>query len=241
MKVDPLHMQLVRHLHNDRYSNIHNDRSLVNYNRFLTEIKRGVVSRVEQKQQTRQRIIEAAGRGFRKGGFGGIGVDGLAKEAGVTSGAFYVHFDSKSQAFREAVASGLAGLKFGVEYFQSEHGPRWWPEFVRFYLGDKRTCDLSVSCTLQSLSPEVARSDESARMAFELGLLDVANAVVGGPDSPGAPRDLGSAFVALSTLVGAVTLARATSSLDVGEQIANAAERTLLGEHLSNTAVRQVR
>ena len=38
-----------------------------------------MVSRSEQKVQTRQRILEAAGRVFRKGGFDGVGVDGLAK------------------------------------------------------------------------------------------------------------------------------------------------------------------
>jgi AcrR family transcriptional regulator len=68
------------------------------------------VSRSEQKEQTRQRILEAAGRSFRKGGFGGIGVDGLAKEAGLTSGAFYVHFGSKAEAFRESVQQGMADL-----------------------------------------------------------------------------------------------------------------------------------
>ena len=187
------------------------------------------MSRHEQKQQTRQRIADAAGRGFRQGGFGGIGVDGLAKQAGVTSGAFYVHFGSKADAFREAVAQGLAGLKLGVQYFQAEHGPAWWPEFVRFYLSVKRTCDLGDSCTLQSLSPEVARADAASREAFEAGLLDVAQTVVDGPASPAAPRDLGAAFAALSSLVGAVTLARAVSSPALSEQVASAAERLLLG------------
>lgn len=186
------------------------------------------MSRTEQKQQTRQRIVEAAGRGFRKGGFGGVGVDGLAKEAGVTSGAFYVHFGSKSAAFREAVADGMAGLKTGVLYFQSAHGPGWWREFVRFYLGEKRSCDLSDSCTLQSLSPEVARSDESARAVFEAGLLDVAKAVATGPASVSAPADVDAALAALATLVGGVTLARAVSDSALAERIAASVERVLL-------------
>jgi TetR/AcrR family transcriptional regulator, transcriptional repressor for nem operon len=48
----------------------------------------------------RDRLVEAAGRGFRAGGFGVAGVDALAKGAGLTSGAFYAHFDSKAEAFR---------------------------------------------------------------------------------------------------------------------------------------------
>ena len=179
------------------------------------------MSRNEQKLRTRARILDAAGRGFRKGGFGGIGVDGLAKEAGVTSGAFYVHFDSKTQAFTEAVACGMAELSAAVRHVQCEHGPAWWPVFVRFYLGEKRTCDLSESCAMQSMSPEVARSDEQAHAAFEAGLLDVADAIVSGPDSPGAPRDVNAALAAMASLIGAVTLARAVASPHLAERIAS--------------------
>ena len=187
------------------------------------------MSRSEQKVQTRQRILEAAGRVFRKSGYGGIGVDGLAKEAGVTSGAFYVHFDSKAEAFREALKHGMADLRGGVLYFQAEHGRAWWPEFVRFYLSAKRTCDLSEGCTLQSMPAEVARSDQASRAAFETALRDVAQAVVDGPASPSAPRDIASACAALATLVGAVTLARAVDSEAFADQIAAAAEQAVLG------------
>ena len=54
----------------------------------------------------RERLIEAAGRGFPHW-FGGIGVDGLAKAAGLTSGAFYIHFSSKREAFRFAHHEGF--------------------------------------------------------------------------------------------------------------------------------------
>jgi len=187
------------------------------------------VSRSEQKEQTRQRILEAAGRSFRKGGFGGIGVDGLAKEAGLTSGAFYVHFGSKAEAFRESVKQGMTDLRGGILYFQQQHGRAWWPEFVRFYLSAKRTCDLSEGCTLQTMPTEVARSDDASRATFEAGLLDVARAIVNGPASSRAPRDIETACAALSSLVGAVTLARAVGSEAAAAQIAVATERGLLG------------
>lgn len=186
------------------------------------------MSRIEQKMQTRQRILEAAGKGFRRGGFGGVGVDGLAKEAGVTSGAFYVHFDSKASAFRESVVQGMTDLNEGVRQCQIQHGPDWWPVFVRFYLTTRRTCDLSESCALQSLPPEVARSDESSRSAFEAELLKVAATVVSGPASIDAPTDVEAAWVALATLVGAVTMARAVNSPALGKRIAAAAEKSLL-------------
>lgn len=186
------------------------------------------MSRSERKQLTRQRILDAAGRGFRKAGFGGIGVDGLAKEAGVTSGAFYAHFESKAAAFRESVAQGMAELKDGVRHFQGQHGRTWWPEFVSFYLGEKRKCELPESCALQSLASEISRTDPSSRAEFEAELLKVATLIVAGPTSDHAPIDIDGAMAALSILVGAVTLTRAVADPVVGEMIAVAAKQALL-------------
>lgn len=187
------------------------------------------MSKADKKTQTRQRILEAAGRGFRKAGFGGIGVDGLAKEAGVTSGAFYVHFGSKAAAFQEAVQLGMAELKDGVLHFQSVHGSAWWAAFVRFYLGFKRSCDLTESCTLQSLSSEVGRSDSVTREVFETGLREVAEAILSGPRSPALPENLDAALAALASLIGAVTLGRAVGNGPLGDQIAASTGHALLG------------
>jgi TetR/AcrR family transcriptional regulator, transcriptional repressor for nem operon len=193
------------------------------------------MSRLEQKFQTRQRIVEAAGRSFRKGGFCGVGVDGLAKEAGVTSGAFYGHFGSKSDAFHEAVVHGMADLKAGVLHFQHTHGSSWWPEFVKFYLGAKRRCDLAESCALQALSPEVARASPEIREFFEVGFKEVSAAILAGPRSPKAPRDEAGACSALAALVGAVTLARAVGSEQFADGIAASTGAALLGERWEST------
>lgn len=187
-----------------------------------------MVYREEQKKVTRQRIVDAAGRGFRRGGYGGIGVDGLAKEAGMTSGAFYVHFDSKKAAFRETMLQGMAELHDYVLQLQEEHGADWWPEFVVFYLTTKRTCNLSESCALQSLPPEVARLDESLRSEFEKELRAVAKVIAAGPPSPAAPADDESAYAALALLTGAVTMARAVSSKALSQKIADGALHMLL-------------
>lgn len=186
------------------------------------------MSRTAQKLQTRQRILEAAGRGFRSGGFGGVGVDALAKEAGVTSGAFYVHFDSKAAAFRDAVDDGMQEVVSAIAAFQRDHGKEWWPAFVRFYLGTKRQCALPESCALQSLSPEVARADPASRERYQARLQEAVDAIVSGPASKGAPASEAAAWAALATLIGSVTLARAVPDQAFAERIASAAVDALL-------------
>src|SRR6478752_7680018 len=104
------------------------------------------------KDEARSRILNAAGRGFRRLGFGGVGVDGLAKEAGVTSGAFYGHFPSKAEAFKAASVSGLAELREAIEGLRAHDGDAWLENFVDFYMSVRRTCELGDSCALQSLT-----------------------------------------------------------------------------------------
>jgi AcrR family transcriptional regulator len=179
------------------------------------------------KEESRANILRGAGRGFRRAGFGGAGVDGLAKEAGVTSGAFYAHFKSKAAAFREAIIAGLKDLKEGVDDLRKRSGDRWRAEFIDFYLGDRRTCDLADSCALQSLSSEVARADEDARAAYEVELRAIIASVADGLDGrPKARREEATALLAI--LVGGVTLARAVHDGEFSQEIAAAVRKAAL-------------
>lgn len=172
------------------------------------------------KEEARARMIAAAGRGFRRRGFGGIGVDGLAKEADVTSGAFYGHFPSKDAAFKEAIASGIEELRAGIESFQATHGADWAEAFIDFYLGEKRTCELGESCAMQSLSPEVGRSDRDIRAVYQTGMIKVVEQVAKGLREGSLAERRKRAWAFLSILSGGVTIARAVEDGDVAAQIA---------------------
>lgn len=183
--------------------------------------------RAGRKEESKARILESAGRGFRSRGFGGSGVDGLAKDASVTSGAFYAHFKSKAAAFQAAVVSGLDDLRRGVDRTREEMGERWREWFIDFYLGDRRTCDLAESCALQSLSSEVARADDDTRGAYETELAAIIESVAGGLEGkPKARREEATALLAM--LVGGVTLSRAVKDPAMGEEIAAAVRKAAL-------------
>ena len=172
------------------------------------------------KDEARSRILNAAGRGFRRLGFGGIGVDGLAKDAGVTSGAFYGHFPSKAEAFKAAAVAGLVQLREAIEDLRAREGEDWLATFVDFYMSVRRTCDLSESCALQSLTPEVARADHGTRAAYEAELLEVAEAVAQGLPNGSLPARRKAAWAILAMLSGGVSLARSAADPKTGAQIA---------------------
>jgi AcrR family transcriptional regulator len=186
------------------------------------------MTKTSKKEQTRAQILAGAGRAFRSQGFGGAGVDGLAKAAGLTSGAFYAHFKSKAEAFRETVHGGMRELRDAILALRNEDETRWLSKFVDFYLNEKRTCALTESCALQSLSAEVARADADTRAVYEAELRAIVDAVADGVEGKTAKLRREQAIVTLVLLSGGVSLARAVDDPAFSREIARAVRNALL-------------
>src|SRR5215469_17185642 len=86
----------------------------------------------EHKQATRRRIIETAGRRFKRDGIDGSGVATLMADAGLTNGAFYAHFASKDDLVATVVADQLREQREGLTAVAP--GRAGVQEFVRAYL-----------------------------------------------------------------------------------------------------------
>lgn len=168
----------------------------------------------------REKLIAGAGRGFRVGGYGGIGVDGLAKEAGLTSGAFYAHFGSKAEAFTVAVAEGMECLRRGIEQFQETQGENWLGAFVDFYLGPRMEVELNDACALPTFTSDVSRASGETRAAYTDALKQMIELVAKG--LRGKNREA-RAWQIMSVLSGAAGMARAVTEPNVRAAIIEAA------------------
>ncbi|MFV2056434.1 MAG: TetR/AcrR family transcriptional regulator [Thiohalomonadales bacterium] len=174
------------------------------------------------KEQTRQKMLEATVQGFRKHGYAGIGVDGLAKAGGVTSGAFYAHFGSKDGAFKAALTAGLNEVIVAIPEFQAKFGTDWVKAFADYYLGKPHRNDLASSCAMATLTTEVVRfgadihADYEKKMAVIATL--IADGLAGGSDEE--RRDRGWSM--LGILIGGVNIARAMKSNKAAEEVAGA-------------------
>ena len=184
----------------------------------------------DHKEKTRTKMIGSASRCFRAHGYSGIGVDGLAKAAGVTSGAFYSHFGSKEDAFNDAVAEGLDEVIKGIPKFQQEHGADWVIFFAKYYLSKSHRDDLACGCAMATLTPEVVRSGPNVQKAFEKKMLQIAKLVAKGLSGNSEEDRDNRAWAMLSVLIGGINVARAMKSKKTSEIIseatANAAVKT---------------
>lgn len=175
-----------------------------------------------QKEETRRKMVEAASRSFRSYGYSGIGVDGLAKAAGVTSGAFYTHFGSKNAAFGVALEFGLDEVIDAVPKFQSENGTEWVNAFADYYMGKAHRDDLAGGCAMTALSPEVIRSDRGVHKTYEKKMTRITELIASGLAGESSVDRKARAWALLCTLIGGLTVARAVSGTAVADEIAAA-------------------
>lgn len=181
-----------------------------------------------KKELTRQKIISAASKGFRSQGFSGIGVDGIAKEAGVTSGAFYAHLGSKNGAFKAALELGLDEVIDAIPNFQTDFGENWIEEFVNYYLGMKHRKDMENGCAMTSLSPEVARSDIEFRTIYEAKMNKIAELIADGLDGKSKADRTTRSWSLLGVLIGGLTMARAVKSKKIITEISCSIKATAI-------------
>ena len=86
----------------------------------------------ENKHKARAALVDAAGKLFREQGVAATGIDAIARETGQTSGAFYAHFPSKADVFRDAVEAGFARLIGGIKRTgEGGRGARWAGQFAQ--------------------------------------------------------------------------------------------------------------
>ncbi|HRQ22849.1 MAG TPA: helix-turn-helix domain-containing protein, partial [Anaerolineales bacterium] len=69
----------------------------------------------QRSEETRSRIIESAIKLFSARGFNAASVDDICKEAGISKGAFYHHFESKQALFLALLDGWLEIIDNAIE------------------------------------------------------------------------------------------------------------------------------
>jgi AcrR family transcriptional regulator len=179
----------------------------------------------EHKVATRQRIVETSGRRLKKDGIDGSGVATLMADAGLTNGAFYAHFDSKTDLVATVVANELSSQGAYIDGLPA--GMAGVEQIVREYLSAEHRDNPSQGCPSAALLDEISRSDKSTRKAYTVGIVTVIDLIAARVD----PQDpLGARVRTLSAfalMIGTLQVARTVTDRKLSDQ--------LLAEGISNT------
>jgi TetR/AcrR family transcriptional repressor of nem operon len=127
----------------------------------------------EQKQRNRERIVAAAGEGFRARGIDGVGIDELMKTAGMTHGGFYNHFSSKDELALEVLNQGFTDSLGAVDALIGAH-PRSsraaLNAIIDSYLSADHRDHPEHGCASAALAADAGRHGIEAQQQYQRGL-----------------------------------------------------------------------
>ena len=184
----------------------------------------------EHTQKVRQRILDSAGRLFRRHGFHGAAIDEIMADAGLTRGGFYAHFKSKEDLLARVVEGELefaARLRQAREELPGDSAAA--VSRIEHYLAPGNLKRVGAACTLAANASDLGRSSRAARNAFTRsfqGLVDEFREIVAGD----APEPDGRALAAVCTCVGALAMARAVTDPNLAEGLLASSRDAVLRE-----------
>jgi TetR/AcrR family transcriptional regulator, transcriptional repressor for nem operon len=175
-----------------------------------------------EKTKTHKRIVAIASKKFREEGLAGIGIAELMKEAGLTVGGFYKHFDSRDDLVAEAVGSALGAWKRQLDASGSGGPPVTYESLVDDYLSRAHRDHPGTGCPVGALAGDIARSDKQTRAVVtrqireDIELLATLVREANGNDKDGARA---RAILGYCALVGALSVARAVLDDQLSREI----------------------
>jgi TetR/AcrR family transcriptional regulator, transcriptional repressor for nem operon len=180
----------------------------------------------DHKQETRQRIVEVAGRRFKQDGIEGAGVAAVMSDAGLTNGAFYGHFTSKEDLVANVLADQLRAQRHSFEAQPSDRAGL--EAFVRAYLSPEHRDECAEGCPSAALLDEITRRPDATRQVFTDELMGVIDDIASRLDSTNAEAARIDALTTFGLMVGTLQLARALTDRQLSDQLLAGGRETAL-------------
>jgi len=177
-----------------------------------------------RKEATHERIVEAAARAIRRSGYSGTGVVDIMKDAGLTHGGFYAHFESRETMLAEAADRAGAESVATLERIASGAPPEQALQtLMRAYLSKEHLEGPETGCPMAALGSEMPRQAAEVRRAATRRIKEAIDLVARQLPDWGKPSAHEQALATLSTMVGALVLARAVDDLRLSDALRTAA------------------
>jgi AcrR family transcriptional regulator len=184
---------------------------------------------LSRREISHDRIVEAASRAIRRSGYAGTGVADIMKEAGLTHGGFYAHFESRDALLAEAVTrAGLDSAALVERRAQNRSkGTSAFRALIEGYLSDVHLASAEIGCVVSALVSEIPRQAPEVREASAARVLALIDRVRQSLPAGAQPE----AGVITSTMVGALQLARALGDEKQARALLKSARTALLDQY----------
>ena len=172
----------------------------------------------QHKKESRLRILESAARCFLHQGYERTGIDEVMRGAGMTRGAFYAHFKSKSELYAKAMTHAATYGRF-MEYQRSgKNGSEWLRGMLKGYLNQEHFDGDKTPCPMAFLVTDVASRDLEVRKTYTR-IYKRMNQIIGHHATESSMQDTDSMFAVTAMMIGGVALGRAVDDTDLAKRI----------------------
>src|SRR5229473_538433 len=152
-------------------------------------------------ERTKKTVVQCARKLFNRFGFDTVSVDQIMASAGLTRGAFYSYFDSKSDRYAEVLECFFTDPGWNdswegvhVDLAAADVGR----QIIRAYLSRQHLESGDNACPMVALPSDVARGGASAKRAFETVFKAMVSTLEGGSKGDRRPpRTTAHAIAAL--------------------------------------------
>jgi TetR/AcrR family transcriptional repressor of nem operon len=194
----------------------------------------------EHKLETHARIVKKASVRLRERGAHGIGVADLMKDAGLTHGGFYAHFDSREALVVEAFAFAMdRSMERWRKLAEQTPPEKRLATIVDSYLTPLHRDDPGRGCAVPALGAEIASESPKTRKAFAAKLEQMIEMIA--EQIPDAPRKTARkrAMASLATMMGTLVLARVAGNGEFSDEILGAGRDAVLDRETSSKSVQK--
>jgi TetR/AcrR family transcriptional repressor of nem operon len=169
------------------------------------------------KDETRQRILDVAARQFRERGTSSAGLAGIMAEAGLTNGAFYIHFESKQDLIRAVLDDALARRE--QVWRKLEDADDGLVAMIDDYLSARHRDNPGRGCPTAAMVAEVAREPAATRATFTERLAAIITRMAAKVKGSSAELREADALAIYALMVGSLQLARAVNDKRLSDKI----------------------
>lgn len=177
-----------------------------------------------RKEETHERIVEVAARAIRRTGYSGTGVADIMKEAGLTHGGFYAHFDSRDALLAEAGdRAGAESVALAARVAATAPPGQALQAMMQAYLSPEHIAAIETGCPVSALGSEMPRQAPEVRRAATIHIKEMIDLFARQLPDWGQPQAHEQAMALVCGLIGTTMVARAVDDPKLSQALCAAA------------------
>jgi AcrR family transcriptional regulator len=177
-----------------------------------------------RKEETHERIVEVAARAIRRTGYSGTGVADIMKEAGLTHGGFYAHFDSRDALLAEAGdRAGAESVALAARVAAAAPPGLAVQAMMQAYLSPEHIAAIETGCPVSALGSEMPRQAPEVRRVATIHIKEMIDLFARQLPEWGQPQAHEQAMALVCGLIGTTMVARAVDDPKLSQALCAAA------------------